>query len=643
MLNTGPYRYAGLYAAIDEEGFRKTYSLLPAFYREGTRETVLVAGASGDRLLITNGAVESSDRAYRPTQVLLARLPMLFRPGARTVYACGSGVGITAGTLLGAGIDTLVCVEPERARLEAMRHFASVSGEPWNDPRARFTVGEPRRELARENPRFDIIVCGSARPSDRNAAHLDTKEFYAVAASRLRPAGIASASFPLAGIREDHLLSLLAAFRAAFPHVLLFETAAGDALLALGSGEPLRLSVRDLLGLSGNVTADTDLRESDLRSVHDLVARALLDGELLDAVSAGSRPNRDGSSFVESGSEIHPRGLLQERDSAVLRSARFDPDRFLEYEGLSREERGAFRLETARAFLRARYAPGGLRYAERAFEEDPTGPASSFYAHLLRREAGDLDSAIAIVRAAWERDRHDPSLLRQLGDYLFFARRYAECDGLLTEAIEDGVTDAWCYVERGKARLGLKQYDSALQDLLLGKELDRLQDNSGDINYFIGMAYKNLGKLPESKDYLSRAIERSPRHIYARLEYGESRALLGEIGRAEFDSAYAVPFNRARAETLFDRAVSRLYEPGRAEDVERDLNAVVNTTPRHFGAYLALAEFYHRGGKPEKEREALGGMFARLGSSPELRKHVRDYLRRTGGEARVREYRDLLR
>jgi len=454
---------------------------------------------------------------------------------------------------------------------------------------------------------------------------------------------VLATSFPVAGIGEEELRSFLAGFRSAFPHCLAFEATQLGTIVLLGSDAPFLLHVRDLEGLWTDPAAQADLLESRVRNVYDLVAQALLDEETIDRYAGSARPNRDANGLVELGSEEFATSLSGARLSPVLRALRPDPDRFLDYEGLSPEERGKFRLEVARACWRNGYGSAALRAIERAYPEFRNGPASSLYARILKQEGGDLDSAVAVLREAWGRDRSDPSIIRQLGDYLFLARRHEECERLMTSAIDAGIEDAWCYVERGKARLGLRRYEEALADLVVGKDLDRLQDNSGDINYFLAMALKALGRLEESQDYLGRTISRNPRHLYAPLEFGENKLLLGQIERPAFEEEYVLPFNRARAETLFTEAKGWLHEPEHADAVERNLIAVINTTPNHYGAYLALAEFCFREGNTEGEEDALERMIGQFGRRPEVVAEIESYLRATGGEERVRAYRRLLR
>jgi spermidine synthase len=643
LLNTAVFRYARLQEQLDEESFHRTYAVVPSFYEEGSRATVMVAGGPSNRFLSVNGVVEMSDTEHLPVQVLLGHLPLLFRPDTKSVFLAGAGAGVTAGVLLEKEVSDLRVVEPEEARLEAIRRFGRANGEPWGDDRARFEIGDPRPLLARTGDRYDAVICPGGTPWDRNAAPLQTAEFFRLAASRVRPGGVLATSFPLAGVSEEGLRSFLAAFRSASAHVLGFEATALGTVVLLGSDEPFSLRVRDLESAWDDSLVEFGLRQARIRRAPDLAVQTVLDDESIDAFTSGAAPNTDGSGRLELGSEEFAATLTSGRLPALLRAHHADADRFLDFGGLTAEERGAFHLVAARTCWRLGYGPAGLRFAARAFDENPTASAAGAYGHFLKEEGDDLDSAIAVVRSVWERERADPTLIRQIGEYLFLARRYEECDRLMTEAIGAGIEDAWLYVNRGKARLGLRRHEAAREDLLIGKELDRLQDNSGDINYFLGMAEKNLGRTEAALDYMGRAIDRNPLQIYARLEHGENRLLLGAIDRPTFEKEYVVPFNRARAETLFQDAEARLLEPDHADEVERNLQAVINTTPNHYGAYLVLAEFYFREGNPEEEKAVLERMLSQFGKRPEVVSKIEEYLRATGGEKRVRALGGMLR
>lgn len=642
VMNTGPYRLAPLYGELGEEKFLHTYAILPSYYRDGRRKSVMVSGVPGTRHLSSAGWIVASDMERLPLHKLLGRLPLLYRPEAESAFLAGAGAGITAGTLLRSEVGSVRSVETEPAVFEAMRHFTRVNDKPWEDGRMTFEEGDPRRVLAGEETRYDIIVVQPPPSSDREESALRTDEFFALAASRLRPGGVFAVAVDLPGIRRDHLASVVRGFRAAFPHFVGFRAGPVEAILLLGGDAPLVLQANDLYERWRDVRAKADLMDAGLRSIYELIPLLRLDGETADRLAAGARENSDRSGYVEFDSEVHLFELGNPVPDEKLRGMHIDYDRVLAYDGLSEEKRSAFEEEVARAFRREGYGPGGLFFADRAWHRRPLGSVASLYAHFLKTEADDADSAMAVLRAARANEPESAALIRQLADYRFSARKFVECEALMSEALDLGLAEAWVYVLRGKARLGMKRHEEGLADLLAGKEKDRLQDHKGNINFYLGMAYKNLGELEESQTWLSRSVGVNPRHHYAMYEFGENKLLLGKIEREEFDEKYAVPFTRARADSVFRRARTLLHEPQHAEEVERDLSAVVNTTPNHFGAYLALAELYGTAGNREKEREVLVRMLAQFGRHPDMLARVRDYLLRSGGKEKLKAYGDIL-
>ena len=649
LLNCGAYQYGRLYRGMPEDEFVTNLGTVPAFYREGSRRSIMVTGLPGARYLTGDGRVESSDGESISVPLMLARFPLMLRPEAKEVLLLGAGGGTTLGTVLRSGVSGVTCVEPEPVRLEAMRHLGGVNHQPWKDDRVRFVRGDPRAALARTSERYDIILCQSVSFWDRAGADRATSDFFHILADRLRDGdgggggGVAVYPVPLAGLREDQLKVIVRGFRDAFPHLLGIRAARAEVLLLAGSDTPLRLDASRLLDDWAEVEIRADLLGAGLRSAPEIVSLVRIDGETADRFAGEAVPERDGDGFLEFGTEQRAPELTGARLDARLQALHPDPEGYLGYGTMDRELRVRFDEKVARVFRRTGDGARGLIFARRAYVGEPEGAVASLAGHFLKTEKGDLDSAITVVRGAWEKERENPALIRQLADYYFGARRFEDCDSLLSGVIDGGLRESWCYVVRGKARLGMKEHQAGLDDLIRGKELDRLQDRKGNINYWLAMAYKNLGRLEDSQNMMGRAMRTNPGHVYAHHEFGENKLLMGKIDRNTYESEFLLPFNRARAESLFVQSEKRLYEPEHAREVERDLTAVINTTPNHFGAYLALAEFYRQSGNEGKEGEALTRMLDRFQRSPQAVAMVKEYFRRTGGEERVREWSALLR
>lgn len=630
VMNAGVYRYAEEFETMTSVGFKEKFAPLPVFTSEGRVATVIVSGEPGARLLTSNGLVEVSDgNSHLPLQILLARLPNLFRPDAKDALILGAGAGITHWTLLYSGIDSIVCVEPEPARLAAMKHFETVNMKPWENERMQFVTADPRSFL-RESESVDLILSMGTSLSARNSAHLHTSGFFRLAASRLREGGILVYPVPLAGIREEHLRSLLNDFHKSFPHLLGFRAAGLEQLILLGSDSPLTLDARYLQALWKNEGLSSCFEAARVSRPEELVTLALLDGETVERYAGGARANDDADGFVEYGAELARFDRMKPRLSRMLRGLKFDCTGFLSNKGMLPREEAAFHLEAARVCRRRGYGAQGLLLAGRSYQIDPSSEAAEVYGHFIRTERGNIAEAIAVVEKALEKDPRNPLLIRRLGDYYHMAHQFSGCEDLMTRMIDAGFKEAWLYTLRGKAKLAMRRWQEALDDLFIAKKIDRLQDRRGNINFLLGLAYQGIGDLEESKNYLGRTVQRNPRHRLAMYKYGECKMLLGQIDRAEFDQNFLIPFNRARAESLFAGAEKDFFREERAREVEINLITVLNSTPNHLGAYFLLAEFYMRQGKVEKERGVLRRIVEHFGTSEEIRNSIAIYCYRTG-------------
>ncbi|MBN1824769.1 MAG: hypothetical protein JW958_00800 [Candidatus Eisenbacteria bacterium] len=642
LASAGMFRLASLQKGNDWDAYRLEHNQLPSLYGDGSSASVMVVGAPGSRVVRRDGWIDGSDGGLKSIDILLARLPFLFRPDAESALVLGAGTGVTSGMLFRAGAERVLLVDPEPFAFRAIRHFGRINGEPWKEEGFQTRAADPRRHLLHGEP-VDVIVCADAPVADRKRAHLRTEEFFRLAASRLKEGGVAVCPLPLSGLREDHLRSLLLSFRASFPEVLGFRAGDQQRLILLGSDRPLTLRASEALERWEENALRADFGEARIRDLEGLAAAVRLDGETIDRYADGAVPNRDAGGFVEYGAEWWLRDLEGGSMDAILRGRGYDVERFLDFEGLPPAAAAELHLRIARAFRRDGYGPGGLRHAEKSWRLGETPVAAGMYAFFLRTEENDLDSAIAVTRSGLALDPGNAPLIRQLADDLFSSHRFEECEAFLTGIIRGGFRQAWIYLIRGKARLAQGRHEAGLEDMLEAKEIDRLQDQTGTINFFIGMALKNLGRLEESQNYLERTIRKNSRHRMARYEYGENKMLMGEIDREEFEREYLIPNNRARAESLFVKSEKDFYEPRHAEEVEKGLITVLNSTPNHFGAYFRLAEYYARRGETEREKRVIERALVQFARRPEILALTEEYLRRTGGGEKVRAYGDLLR
>src|SRR4029079_10843953 len=112
-------------------------------YEEGPTSTVSVRKDGETISLAINGRTNASDSAFdMPTQVMLAQVPMLVAPKLGHGLIIGFATGVSVGAMLQSPIESVTCVELERATIKASHFFDHVNNNPLNDPRTQLIVDD---------------------------------------------------------------------------------------------------------------------------------------------------------------------------------------------------------------------------------------------------------------------------------------------------------------------------------------------------------------------------------------------------------------------------------------------------------------------------------------------------------------------
>ncbi len=359
-------------------GLRKNNRVV--YHREGLTASVLVADhlPSKSRYLSVNGKIDASSHADLETQVLLAHLPLLFHEQPRDVLVIGLASGITVGSAAAHPVRRIGVIEVERAMLDAARLFSEANGAALADPRVRVRINDARNELRFDAGAYDAIISEPSNPWMTVASNLFTEEFFRLARTRLRPGGIFCQWVQAYCLRPEDLRSILAAFRKAFPGVLVFETLKGVDLLVIGTQEPLRFDLAALGKRMSELRVQMDLRRVGVRHPVDLLALFRLGDLEAPRLLAGAPSNTDDNGRVEFAA---PRAFYLETidaNLALLDSAGSDPLAYLDPPPATAEE--ADRLSLALA----------LRWRERGHAERAAAAARRLRPGSLGAEAERL-------------------------------------------------------------------------------------------------------------------------------------------------------------------------------------------------------------------------------------------------------------
>lgn len=249
------------------------------FYKDGADATVSVERVDGivappELGLRTNGKPEAGTGLDLCTQMLVSDLPMLSKPGAKDVFVLGLASGMTAGTVLAFPINRLDVAENCDPVIEASKLFDDWNDHVLSDPRTRLWRADARTVLKLRDQKYDVIITEPSNPWFVATGSVFSKQYYELAASRLKPGGIMAQWFQIYETKDDIVKLVLRTFSSVFPYVEVWDTAAGD-IVMLGSKEPWPTGSAVFRQSFAIPRVRTDLEMIDIHSPEELLARQL--------------------------------------------------------------------------------------------------------------------------------------------------------------------------------------------------------------------------------------------------------------------------------------------------------------------------------------------------------------------------------
>ena len=249
------------------------------FYKDGADATVSVERVDGlaappELGLRTNGKPEAGTALDLCTQMLVSDLPMLSKPEAKDVFVLGLASGMTAGTVLAFPIDRLDVAENCDPVIEASKLFDHWNDQVLSDPRTRLWRADARTVLKLRKQKYDVIITEPSNPWFVATGSVFSKQYYELAASRLKPGGIMAQWFQIYETKGDIVKLVLRTFSSVFPYVEVWDTAAGD-IVMLGSNEPWPTGPAVFSKGFAIPRVRTDLEMIDLHTPEAVLARQL--------------------------------------------------------------------------------------------------------------------------------------------------------------------------------------------------------------------------------------------------------------------------------------------------------------------------------------------------------------------------------
>src|SRR6185436_3850424 len=133
------------------------------------------------------------------------------------------------------------CVEISPAGARAAEHFGGANGGILKDPRVRLVIGDGRNAVQFAKEPYDVIVSQPSNLWISGMSNLFTREFFAMAASRLTPDGVFCQWVQAYRMPLDDFRSILRTFFEVFPEGSFWEIFPGQDYILLGSTTPIRI------------------------------------------------------------------------------------------------------------------------------------------------------------------------------------------------------------------------------------------------------------------------------------------------------------------------------------------------------------------------------------------------------------------
>lgn len=209
-------------------------------YAEGTVKAF--RQRDGSLILQVGGKVEGTSRGDLANTVLLALLPIASHPAPRDFLTVGLGAGVTLGTAK-EQLRSVDLVEIHPGVLEAV----SRHGRPGLLEGTPIIRNDARNYLLTTEKNYDIISSEPSYPSESSVAGLFTRDYYRLAAGRLRKDGIYCQWLPYYVLSNAEVTMMVKTFASVFPHTYIWKVTSSLDLIMVGSREPFRVTPQEIM------------------------------------------------------------------------------------------------------------------------------------------------------------------------------------------------------------------------------------------------------------------------------------------------------------------------------------------------------------------------------------------------------------
>ncbi|MGH9256386.1 MAG: fused MFS/spermidine synthase [Vicinamibacterales bacterium] len=462
---------------------------------DGLTELIAVTDAPGKgRTLYTNGHAMSSTLPLSQRYMrALAHIPLLSMDNPDTVLVIGFGVGNTThAATLHPSVRRVELADLSRDILTHAAYFEDANKGVLSDPKVVVHINDGRQHLQMQPAgSYDLIVLEPPPIAYAGVSALYSREFYALARTRLKPNGYISQWLPAYQVPSATALAMVRAFVDVFPPAVLLSGAESDLLLLGAHSDRIEIDPeRVAAALSRSPAVRADLEQISLGAVHEIVGSFVGSLRTLAEATRGVTPVMDNRPLQEygvrsmlsighgvPGSLVDLRGVGEWCPRCFSGGA---PIPLLEsldaYVTLLTIAYGASPVEVARArrlWETERRVVAGSAYLGAIV---PESAATHNALGLALAEKNQLDGAIQEFRTALELASDDAAAHWHLGAALASKGEYAEATAHLVRSVELDPRNSQAYNDLGMLLAFQGRFDEGVAHLERAIALDPQSD-----------------------------------------------------------------------------------------------------------------------------------------------------------------------
>jgi spermidine synthase len=265
---------------------------------EGINEVVAITEIPGQgRQLLTDGHPMSfTSRMGQRYMHALADIPLLLVDKPESILVIGFGVGNTLySTTLHPTVRRVEIADLSAQVLSHAGYFQATNHGVLSNPRVAVYVNDGRQHLRMQPPAsYDVIALEPPPLALAGIGSLYSREFYALARTRLKAKGFLSQWLPVYQVPMATLQVMVRAFLDVFPNAVLLGGTDEELLLVGATDSRFEVDPNELArALAARPTVEADLQQLGLGTVREIVGTFVASHKTLEEASRGALAESD--------------------------------------------------------------------------------------------------------------------------------------------------------------------------------------------------------------------------------------------------------------------------------------------------------------------------------------------------------------